>query len=620
MEPPQTGAMRFSPFVPLLILASLALPAAAGASSHDASSSNARAADAGGARIATFSGKRLRGGHYLFRLRGLAPRRIMGGALYMGSNRLRHVSARKLRAAVRGNGRLRLSGHRRKAGRSKGRHGRASASSGLTALAAAPRSLRVRVDDQPPTTPGNLRGAGGDASAALSWTASTDNLAVWGYRVYRNGAQIAKLSSSTRSYRATSLTNGVVYTFAVRAYDKAGNLSPAAAVDVKPTAPSTSAPTDGGGTVAPPTDGGTVAPPTDGGGTVAPPSGTVGGGLPARLAQSTGSTYYVSTAGSDSNAGTQAAPWRTVQKALNTLTAGQTVVIRGGTYAQNLTMTRAGTATAPITIRNYPGERPILKAGSGATNNMPLQIGTGGAYVRFQGLTFDGATGSSTTNIYAWGSARDIEISDCESRGSQRQGFFSERGTARIQLIGCYFHDNGGYGPVQLDHNVYIEGSHNAVLNSLLTGAKNGYGIQIYPSSDHIVVAGNTITGNFRDGIVLGSGGATTTTDALIVNNIITNNRSAISTYWGGSVGTNNIARNNLAWGNSQTSFVGSGITYKQNVAADPRYSSLSGGNYRLQAGSPALDIADGAYASPWDLDGTVRPQGAGPDLGAYER
>ena len=42
--------------------------------------------------------------------------------------------------------------------------------------------------------------------------------------------------------------------------------------------------------------------------------------------------YYVSTAGSDSNAGTMAAPWATLQKGINTAVAGDTVYIRGGTY------------------------------------------------------------------------------------------------------------------------------------------------------------------------------------------------------------------------------------------------------------------------------------------------
>ena len=42
--------------------------------------------------------------------------------------------------------------------------------------------------------------------------------------------------------------------------------------------------------------------------------------------------YYVATTGNDSNAGTMAAPFATLQKAINTAAGGDTVWIRGGTY------------------------------------------------------------------------------------------------------------------------------------------------------------------------------------------------------------------------------------------------------------------------------------------------
>jgi hypothetical protein len=46
------------------------------------------------------------------------------------------------------------------------------------------------------------------------------------------------------------------------------------------------------------------------------------------------SAFYVSTAGSDSNPGTQTAPWRTVQHAADTARAGATVNVRGGVYEE----------------------------------------------------------------------------------------------------------------------------------------------------------------------------------------------------------------------------------------------------------------------------------------------
>ncbi len=350
-----------------------------------------------------------------------------------------------------------------------------------------------------------------------------------------------------------------------------------------------------------------------------PPTPGVGTALPSRLPLSAGATFHVATTGSDSAAGTEAAPWRTVQKALGVLRAGETVMVHGGVYSQNLTLSRAGTAAAPITVRNAPGEAAVLRPASGSGDDIPLQIGNGAAFVRFYGLTFERATGSSTANVYAWGNAHDVEISGCEIRDSQRQGFFSEKTVSRIHIIGCTFRGNGGSGPVQQDHNVYVQGSHNAVLGNLLTGAVNGFGVQVYPSSDHALIAGNTITGNFRDGIVIGGGGGDTTSDSLVVNNVITSSRSAISTFWGGSVGTGNIVRNNLAWDNGSEGFDSKGLASSGNLTADPLYVNAGAGDYHLGPGSPALGLAESAFVLSSDIDGNPRPLGGASDLGAFE-
>ena len=45
-------------------------------------------------------------------------------------------------------------------------------------------------------------------------------------------------------------------------------------------------------------------------------------------------SFYVSTTGNDSNPGTQAAPWRTIQHAADTARAGSTVNVRGGIYEE----------------------------------------------------------------------------------------------------------------------------------------------------------------------------------------------------------------------------------------------------------------------------------------------
>ncbi len=75
---------------------------------------------------------------------------------------------------------------------------------------------------------------------------------------------------------------------------------------------------------------------------------------------------YVSTTGSDANPGTYTQPWRTIQKAADTATAGSTVFIRGGTYRERVNVHVSGTPGAPITFRNFAYE-PVLIDGTGMT-------------------------------------------------------------------------------------------------------------------------------------------------------------------------------------------------------------------------------------------------------------
>jgi hypothetical protein len=72
------------------------------------------------------------------------------------------------------------------------------------------------------------------------------------------------------------------------------------------------------------------------------------------------STYFVSTAGTDSNAGTVGAPFGTIQHAANLVEPGDTVMIRGGTYRETVTPAHSGTASAPITFQAYAGEHVTI--------------------------------------------------------------------------------------------------------------------------------------------------------------------------------------------------------------------------------------------------------------------
>jgi hypothetical protein len=84
-------------------------------------------------------------------------------------------------------------------------------------------------------------------------------------------------------------------------------------------------------------------------------------------------THYVATTGKDSNAGTRTAPWRTIQKAANTVAAGSVVCVRGGTYNEVVVVNVSGSAAAGyITFRSYPGETAVL---DGTDLRVPLGWG-----------------------------------------------------------------------------------------------------------------------------------------------------------------------------------------------------------------------------------------------------
>ncbi len=74
-------------------------------------------------------------------------------------------------------------------------------------------------------------------------------------------------------------------------------------------------------------------------------------------------THYVAMTGSDSNPGSQAAPWRTVGKALRTLQAGQVGCVASGTYVENATQpVNNGEEARPIVLKRQPGSptRPVI--------------------------------------------------------------------------------------------------------------------------------------------------------------------------------------------------------------------------------------------------------------------
>jgi beta-lactamase superfamily II metal-dependent hydrolase len=106
-------------------------------------------------------------------------------------------------------------------------------------------------DTQPPSVPGALvASAISSTEISLSWNASTDNVGVTGYRVYRStngGAHALAGTSSTTGFADLGLTAGVTYGYQVTAVDAAGNESSPASTSTRTPVPGITVTSPNGG-------------------------------------------------------------------------------------------------------------------------------------------------------------------------------------------------------------------------------------------------------------------------------------------------------------------------------------------------------------------------------------
>jgi len=103
------------------------------------------------------------------------------------------------------------------------------------------------VDSAAPSVPTNLSASAISTSQIdLTWTPSTDNVGVAGYRIYRDGTQVA--TSTAASFSDTGLSASTTYAYTVAATDAAGNVSGPSASASATTSAAPSGGGSGGGT------------------------------------------------------------------------------------------------------------------------------------------------------------------------------------------------------------------------------------------------------------------------------------------------------------------------------------------------------------------------------------
>ncbi len=116
-----------------------------------------------------------------------------------------------------------------------------SATKGWSMQLIALRPSSTATDNVPPSAPSNLSAtAVSQSQINLLWSTSTDNVGVTGYQVFRNGAQVG--TTTTTSFTDTNLAPSSTYSYNVKAFDAAGNVSAQSTTAIATTSPADTTP------------------------------------------------------------------------------------------------------------------------------------------------------------------------------------------------------------------------------------------------------------------------------------------------------------------------------------------------------------------------------------------
>ena len=178
-----------------------------------------------------------------------------------------------------------------------------------------------------------------------------------------------------------------------------------------------------------------------------------------------GPELYVAEDGDAANPGTEAAPLKSIQLAVDRATPGTTIFVREGTYRERIDITVSGSETrGRVVLRNYPGETPVLDgSGLAASADFSGMISIDSQrYVTVQGIELRGyrsaEPGHAPVGVWVTGAASDISILDMR---------IHDLGTDVQRRTGADAHGIAVYGtdPTSPIADVVIEGNELFDLN-----------------------------------------------------------------------------------------------------------------------------------------------------------
>lgn len=314
------------------------------------------------------------------------------------------------------------------------------------------------------------------------------------------------------------------------------------------------------------------------GGTPTAPQGSAGANGPR--------TFYLAAGGKDGAAGSISSPWLTLRYAVSRLQAGDTLLIRGGTYTGPANVIDSEQSTVPsgtswsnaVKIAAYPGDRVAIQPPDG---QQAIRLTTSAPhYLIFEGLVLDmvnqtrGASQGGPTAIYLSSGAHHNRFSRMEVMSNQGNGimFSDNNGNSPFnEVLDSSIHDNGRFPGVNEGYGAYVFTSDNLFQGNVVFN-NGGYGLHFFSNkadsnvSRNVIrnnqVYGNGTQGGTNYGIVVASG-----QDNVISGNTVYDNRGGIMVY---ERSVNTIIENNTIFGNTPLEGIlvegAIGTTVRENV------------------------------------------------------
>jgi hypothetical protein len=332
--------------------------------------------------------------------------------------------------------------------------------------------------------------------------------------------------------------------------------------------------------------------------TTSPPPTT---GATTAPTEPSGPVRYVSPSGSDDAAGTEDQPWRTLQHALSTIEAGDTLYVMGGTYEEDVQVTpHEGTPDQPVQVFAYPGERPVVEG---------LLWLNDASYWHLDGInvTWSSRNGSDHHMVKLHGGT-GWRFSNAELWGARSfAALLIGDGAEEFLVDHNFIHDTYPSNDNNQDHLIYVDNGHDGsgtIEHNVLARSANGRGVKLGPGdlddsgTDNIVVRFNTFFDNRGPSNIQLSGSSS---DNEIYGNLLYRSASGTANITAYELsGHDNVVRDNLGWRSDRVvEWDGDGfVDGGRNIHADPQLADPDEDDFRARwSNARSYGAADTAEA-----------------------